>query len=1155
MKLKFILGRAGTGKTHYILEHIKKTVTLEPEGPPVILLVPEQATFQAEYTLAGKIGGTVRSQVLSFRRLAHRVLLETGGAAKVPIGELGKRMVLRELLERYHTELKLFSKSAGRTGFADTLARIIGEFKTYLITPENLETAVRVVGNSDLLRDKLSDLALLYRELESYLNSRFTDPDDYLNLLAQRLPEANSFKGAEIWIDGFKGFTPQEIRVILSCFKIADNVNIALCIEPGLIEQELDRENVFYPVWDTYRNLINLVKNNGIELEKPVLHGDKTPYRFTNSPDIAHLENCFFTHPAPVSGGQVTGIKLVAGSNRRAEVEACAREILRLVTDRGFRWREIALILRDMEPYHELLASVFSDYGIPFFVDRKRNVMHHPLVELIRSSLEIIEKDWSYQPVFRYLKTDLVPVDREDIYLLENYVLAHGIRGRRWIDGQEWNYVRRYTLGEDQKVSEQETQFLAKINEIRILASNAMIGFCERMSGAETVKQKSLALYSLLEELQTAQTIENWRNEAESGGHLDKAREHAQIWSNVINLLDEIVEAMGDEKLDTETYRAVLDAGFESMTVGLIPPGLDQVVVASLDRSRSPEVRAAFILGANEGILPSRMSAEGIFSDSEREKLESIGLTIAPGGRRKAFEEQFLVYTALTRASELLWLSYPVADDEGRAMNPSPVIDRVRQLLPEVQETSYQVEPLTGENQECDEFIVHPGRALSYLINRLREFMNGASIGNEWWNLYNWFIINRAGEQNRVFNSLFHVNSEDRIGRDKCTTLYGNPVRASISRLEKFKACPFAHFSTYGLKLEDRRIHRLDAPDMGEFFHAALKDFTCRIKESAQDWGALSHDQLLALSDEVVEQLAPKLQSEILLSTARYRYLTGKLKRTVNRAVLTLAEHARRSDFRPVAAELAFGNGGQVPPLKLNLSDGILMELSGRIDRLDAAEKDGHVYLRIIDYKSSEQDIRIQEIYQGLKLQLLAYLNVALQYYTQILGKEAKPAGVLYYAIREPMINVSGPKTMDEAAKLVLNRLKMRGLLLNDREVFRLMDNTTESGWSELFPVALRQDGSFYANAPVIDERQFQLLQKYLNGVFVEVGEEILSGNVEIHPYRDKHTSACKFCGYKPVCKFDNMLKDNVYRAVPQISTADIWDLIAGKGVQPDEQP
>ncbi|MCL4442126.1 MAG: helicase-exonuclease AddAB subunit AddB [Firmicutes bacterium] len=1156
MNLRFILGRAGTGKTSYILNEVVTAANLSPQGPPIILLVPEQATFQMEYSLAAAIDsrGSIRAQVLSFRRLAHRVLLETGGGARIPIGELGKRMVLRQLLDYHNDSLRVFGRSTGRMGFTDYLVRGIGELKNYLVTPEELATASTMLsGSGVLLQNKLADMAILYREMEKYLEPRYTDPDDYLKLLADKVADSPSFKDAVFWLDGFKGFTPQEILVIERIFQAAGQVNIALCLDPACLKTELYEDDLFYPTWDTHRAITQVAVKNRVNVCETVTISPEIPFRFTGCPDIAHLEKHFFNYPAPLFKGTQQNIRIVAGVNRRAEVEACAREIIGLSRDKSYRWRDIAVALRDIEPYHELLSTVFKDYDIPFFIDRKRTVMHHPLVEFIRSALEIVIKDWSYEPVFRCLKTDLVPVSRDSVFLMENYVLAHGIRGKKWYGGEDWQYRYRYTLGEDTEIDTGEQAALNEINEARKSATGELTDFFRSITTAGSVREMTAALFKLLDDLNTAAKVDQWRIEAEKALNLDKAREHAQIWVNVTELLDEVVEALGEKEISLDTYLGILDAGFESMTVGLIPPGLDQVVVGSLDRSRNPSIKALFLLGTSEGVLPARPSDDGVFNDGERERLQEVGVSLAPGSRRQAFEEQFLVYTALTRASEKLWVSYPKADVEGQAIAPSAVVTRIQELVPNVGEYCYQVEPLAGDETDDTEFLAHPGRALTYLTAKLREAKAGGTVKPIWWGVYNWFLDTGYNEKTQpIVKSVFHVNSERPISGQVSHSLYGRPVKASVSRLEKFKACPFAHFSSYGLSLKERKMFRLEAPDMGEFFHTALKNFTDELQNKSLDWGEMLPEDCIKLNETIIAELAPQLQSEILLSTARYRYLTRKLKKTVDRATIVLAEHARRSKFRPVGTEMSFGPGGQLPPLTLELMGGESLQLRGRIDRLDMAHEDG-VYLRVIDYKSGDNSIKLEDIYYGLRLQLLTYLHVALTHYAVFQGVESRPGGILYFTVKEPLITGNGPMPKEEVDRAVLSQLKMRGFLLADPNVFKMMDSLVETGYSELFPIGLKKDGSFYGGSPVIDGEQFQMLRSYLEKVLIESGQEILQGNVNIEPYRNNKMTACRYCSFKPVCKFDPLLEGNSYRILPPISPDEIWHAIAGEVGNYDE--
>lgn len=1135
MQLGFILGRAGTGKTEYIFNSIRQTVSEAPHGAPVILLVPEQATFQMEYSLATSMsaGGSVRAQVLSFRRLAHRVLLETGGATRIPIGELGKRMVLRHLVANHQDELAVLGKSMVRTGFSDCIARSIGEMKTYLISPDMLRNAAEVLRETSvLLHEKLADLALLYQALEDYLNSRYTDPDDYLKLMAEKIPASKELKNATFWIDGFKGFTPIELLVIKSLFRVAAKVHVSLCLDCEDAQREISDDDLFYPTWETFTKISRMAVEQGVALDQPVLLNPAVPNRFMDAPEIAHLEKHFFQYPAVPYQAPPVNLKIVAGANRRAEVEACAREITGLVRDHRYRWKDIAVLVRNMEQYSDIASIVFRDHGIPFFLDQKRNVMHHPLVELIRSAIETVYRNWTYEPVFRYLKTDLVPVDRDSIFLLENYVLAHGIKGSKWLADADW-----------------EADVQSAVNKTRRAAACHLTEFHRAISGAGNVRQMTAALFNLLDSLQVAATLEDWVTEGEAAGDQDMAREHAQVWAQVTGLLDEIVEALGENVVTPEVFAEVLDAGFESMSIGLIPPGLDQVIIGTLDRSRSPRVKAVFLLGASEGVLPARPADDGLFSEQERERLLAAGLDLAPGSRQQVFEEQFLVYTALTRASDRLWLSYPMADSEGQAITPSPVVSRIRELFPTVAENVVQVDPGVGNEQEDLEFLAHPDRVLGYLAAKFREVRAGNAISPLWWHVYNWFIKGDwRARASTVLSGVFHQNKEQPIPRHLCRSLYGQPVRASVSRIEKFQSCPFAHFGTYGLGLKERQIYRLDAPDMGELFHAALERFAAELQAQSLDWGQLSPVDCRQLNKKIIEELAPRLQSEILLSTARFRYLTGKLKRTVDRATIVLAQHARQSRFRPVATELAFGLDGQLPPLTIPIAGGGALELRGRIDRLDAAQAENCVYLRVIDYKSSDTRIRLQDIYHGLRIQLLAYLHVALTYYSDIHGIPVLPGGILYFTVKDPLINMPGPVSPDTAENAVLNRLKMRGFLLADAQVFKMMDSMVESGYSRLFPVGLKKDGSFYESSPVLDLKRWESLQAYLIKMLAEAGEKILQGVVDIAPYRNDLGNACTYCSLKSVCRFDTLLEDNSFRVLPNVSPEDLGHFGTGKG-------
>lgn len=1144
LSLRFILGRAGSGKTTCCLDAIRRDLERAIEGKNLILLVPEQATFQNELELASTpfLNGIIRAQVLSFRRLAWHVLQEVGGGARIHIGDLGKHMVIRQFIENRKTELKIFSGASEQPGFVESLAGAISEFKLYQVQVKDLERILEEKSGEDsLLLSKLADLRLIYQDLEEYLLGRFIDPDDYLNLLAEKVHLSSTIINGEIWIDGFTGFTPQELKVIEALLGTAQRVNITLTLDSKA-------SDVFNITRDTYNKISELALKKGVLIEKPLLLDQETPYRFQGSPALAHLEKFFFNLEVESFEEEAHDIKIISAQNHRVEVEAIAREIRKLCREQGYRFKDIAVILRDFANYDLLIETIFSDYDIPFFIDRKRTVMHHPLVELIRSALEVVEDGWSYQSVFRYLKTDLANVTRWEVDILENYCLAHGIKGKTWYNGRPWQYRKKHEASSTNELGENEKKELAYINKIRDRAIKELKGFYDKVIEAVTTKHVIQAVFQLLVDLDVPRKLEKWAELANDEGQLEMAREHNQIWDGIVDILDQMVETLGEQMINLESLRKVMDSGLESLKLGLIPPGLDHVMIGSLERSRNPNLKAVFVMGVGDGVLPARPLSEGLFNDFEREFLKDLGLELAPGTKEKIFDEEFLIYTALTRASQYLVLSYPLADSEGRALRPSLVIKRVKELFPKINELNIGVEP-SGEVEIDLEFISHPQKALAFLGAKLRQAKEGQAIDPIWWDVYHWLLNDTRGRigLEKVIEGLFHHNQTSPIDPILARKVFGNPLRVSVSRLEKFQSCPFSHFTSYALGLKEREVFKFTQPDLGQFFHVALEQFSKKLAERNLDWGQVDKKEVLDITNEIVENLIPQIQNEILLSSAKYRYLTKKFKKTIQRAALVLMEHARRGKFRPVGLEVAFGPQGQLPALKLTLDDGTEMELVGRIDRIDAARMDDKFLLRVIDYKSGAAGLSLLEVFYGFKLQLVAYLDIILTYAQHLLdAQDVLPAGVLYFYLKDPLINTSGPIDQDEIESIILKELKMQGLVLADVKVFRLMDSETKEGWSPIIPVAINKENNFYKNSQVASLEKIEILRNHIRQVLKQAGETILKGDVSISPYQLKGFKACNYCSFQIVCQFDPQVEGNSYRTMKPMDNEEIWTLLSG---------
>lgn len=1157
MAIKFILGRAGSGKTHTCLEQIRQELRSAPLGAPLILLTPEQASFQMEYELLtqSELNGMLRAQALSFRRLAFRVMQETGGTALVPITDTGKQMLLYKLVHRYADELQLFRSSELQSGFIERLNSMLTEWKRYGVTANQLAELADDLSlpdqKSDILQKKLSDLSLLYSMMEQELAHQYVDAEDYLSLLVSGLPDAQSMKGCKIWVDGFHGLTPTEYEALGSLIAHCDDITIALTLDRHYdIDEPLDELNLFYQTAETYQTILQLAQHYQVEVEPPVLL-DGAVGRFAANRELAFIEQHYGKRKRYGMGeGEQSSITLHAAANRRVEVESLAREMLEQVREHGYRWRDMAILVRNLASYSDYIEYIFKQYEIPVFMDQKQKTLYHPFIEFIRAALETTVHGWQYDAVFRLIKTEMLfPLDgsmpREWFDMLENYVLATGINGWKWLDERSWRPMAQVSLDEEEDTAYHVTDKAKEQLAIALAARGAIVppleAFGKKLLKAVNVKQMCIALYELLDQTAAGQRLEAWSINEQERGNLLMARTHRQLWSNVMSVLDELVELAGEESVTPELFMGMLEAGLDALSLASIPPGLDGVVVGTLERSRLSNVKAVFVLGVSDGVLPLRMSEDGLLSEDEREMLQEQGIKMAPSARRKLLDERFIIYQMLTKASERLWLSYPLADEEGKGLLPSEIIRQLRYQLPHLQLHTIAIEPrLDMPVEELRQFLAHPKPALTYLISMLRQWQSGAELPELWWDLFNWYAA-RAEYHPKLESlllSLDYSNVEQPLRLETAMGLYGVNMRMSVSRVERFVSCPFQHFAIYGLRLKERKQYKLEAPDMGQLFHAALGKLANKLGEG---WGRLSHDKVKQEVNAIVDELIPRLQSEILLSSERFRYIARKLKEIILQASVILGEHAARATFNPVGTEIDFGPNGVMPGLQLTLDNGNTVEIVGRIDRVDAASTEDGLLLRILDYKSSSKALKLEEVIEGLSLQMLTYLDVLMTHGEHWLKEKVTPAGVLYFHVHNPLLQVKNGIDREEAANLMLKRYKMKGLLTADTTVVRMMDGELETGYSQIIPVAVKKDDSFYSNASVVSHEQWEQLRGFVRSKIKHISEQIQEGCVSIEPYQQGDRTPCQYCDYKAVCQFDASLEGNQYRKLSKTSEQEVW--------------
>ncbi|WP_284139463.1 helicase-exonuclease AddAB subunit AddB [Virgibacillus sp. LDC-1] len=1159
MGLRFIIGRAGSGISEQCMQEIKQESRHNPQGPPIFYIVPDQMTFQQEYALFqdADFQGSIRAQVVSFSRLAWRVLQETGGGTRQFISSIGIQMMLRKIIEEKQGDWQVFQKALEKQGFLSQMEKMITEFKRYQVTPELIQQQMEQINRfthkepgEEALAKKLADLLYIYEKLAIALQDTYIDSEDQLQLLAEKITEARFLEGATIYLDGFHRFTPTELYVVEALLKKCSNVTMTLVVDDPENETSSDLD-LFYQTTETYHTLKALAQELAIEIEETM---ELTPQeaRFQDRPAFAHLEAHFDTRPAP-EFSQEAPINIAEAVHPRAEVEGVAQEILQLVREEGYRYRDIAVFIRQTDTYHDLIATIFSDYDIPVFIDEKRSMLNHSLIELIRSVLEVVEGNWRYDSVFRVLKTGYIPaadteypLTNDAIDELENYVLEYGIRSRnQWYAKEGWIF-QRFRGFDKAAQTNAEKEMELKLNKYREQVIDALQAFDEQIRKAKTIRARCEAIFGLLERMDVSQTLEKMRTHYDESGQLEKGREQEQVWNAIMQLFDEIVEIAGEEEMDLLTFRSMLEAGFESLTFAHVPPSIDHVIVGTVDRSRVSDIKCSFLLGVNDGVWPLKPPSDSVINEQERELLAIHGLKLADTSKRQLLDDWFYMYLVFTAAQDKLWISYPLSDEEGKAKMPSQLIHRMEDLFPHARMHSLLQEP--DELYEAERFITTPVKTRAALTAQLARNQKGYPMKPIWLNVLNWYIENhdRNGTTHTILQSLFYDNKPINLSTQTVEKLYPKQVKASVSRLETYYRCSYQHFAKYSLGLNERKTYKLDAPDIGQLFHEALKLITEWVNKDGGDYAQLTKQDAGGYAQKAVRQLAPVLQHQILHSSNRYQYIQEKLQEVIARAAFVLSEQARQSHFSPVGLELGFGTKDtDLSPMTLQLPNGFELMLRGRIDRVDKALEGEELYLRIIDYKSSAKGLNLLEVYYGLALQMLAYLDVVLTNSEKWLGAKASPAGVLYFHVHNPFINGSRDLSEDQIDREIFKKYKMQGLLMADEQMVRSMDTSLESGMSTIIPAGVKKNGGFYSSSRVADEQTFTMLQQHIHHLMVQAGIDMTSGGVALNPYQHKQKTACTFCPFLSVCQFDPMLPNNNYRKLQDMKDDDVLERIS----------
>ncbi|WP_088042483.1 helicase-exonuclease AddAB subunit AddB [Bacillus sp. EAC] len=1151
MSFQFILGRTGSGKTYSILNEMSKRIKNELKN--IILIVPDQMTFQMEYELVKRQEkkALLNSQVFSFTRLAWKVLQETGGISRIHIGEIGISMILRKIIEERKEELKVFHHVADQQGFYKELSALIAEFKGFKVSDEELATVIHQMEQQSsndrvFIQQKINDIQIVFEAFNTYMKDKYLDSEDYLNLLIQEIPKSDYLKDSIIYIDGYYDLAPQERSVVEMLMKHCSEVKFSLTLDQPYDDGLPHELNLFHKPAQLYFQMKQLALSLNLSIEAPVICKVNQRGK-TNA--LKYFEENFDRRPLKASFDS-EGLEVISAANRRTEVHAIARDIIRKVRDEGYRYRDIAIFLRNSDSYSHLISTIFHTYQIPIFIEEKRSMLTHPLFTLLQATFDIIQKNWRYEAIFTAYKTELVyPYDsdvhknREHLELFENYCIAYGKQGKKWTKDERWNYRKyRSTDGISIGKTDEELEFEDLINKERDLLVNPILTLQNELKKAQNVKEMCVALYQYIESMDISRKLQRLKDEAESQSNLIESKDHDQVWKGFIQLLDECVELIGTEKMSRKTFFQILQTGFLSLQFANVPASLDQVNIADFDHSRLQNIKCAYILGVNEGVIPSKVSEDGLLGDAAREYLQSFGLEVAPTSKQQLFAENFNIYMGMNRASDCLIVSYPLANDEGKILTPSSIIQRIKTIFPTIRKRFESGDLTFSATDDQLSYLTNHGTAISHLVSQVQIWSSQDREVNMdiWWTVYN--LLREDGDFKdklyKVLNSVMYNNIAKPLGEDLSTELYGEELKGSVSRIELFHQCAYAHFARYGLQLQDREIYKFEAFDMGQLFHSALTIIGENLLQEGKSWSGLTNSECEELASKVVDEISPKFQREILLSTNRYLFLKKKMKDVISKVSSILSKQESAGKFIPIALEVPFGAGKQLNSYDLPIDQKRKMVLNGRIDRIDQASSENGDYLRILDYKSTNKELKLSDVYYGLALQLLTYLDIAVANSNNLLGKPADPAGILYFHVQNPIVDVGNKFVgLDDIQNEIFKKFKMNGLLLANRESNILMDEELieDGGSSDIIPVAIKKSGEYTAKSKTVNLEQYPMMTNYIKQKFTEAGQQIFQGVVEANPYQQKDKIPCTYCSFKSVCQFDKNVKGNEYRILPPL--------------------
>ncbi len=1136
MSLRFVFGPAGSGKSEYV-QNLFVSEASQNRDTDYLMIVPDQFTLKTQLIMTEKnpSGGILNIDVLSFTRLTHRIFKEVGRPQRIPLNDLGKCLILRRVINEHEADLKILKKGIHTPGYVEEIKSVLSEFMQYGIRPNDLSKDIESMNISPALRYKLKDFSVLYKAFEQALEEKYTTGEEDLYCLMERIPRSGLLKRSVLVFDGFTGFTPLQISVIGTLLEYTKKIIITLPL--GLEEFEKSPlggekagiEELFYLTKKTVRDLKHVAGEINVPVEDPVYLPEV--HRFANAPSIAYLERNLFRKREADYPDCPKEIHISRAKDEEHECRILLRQMLKLRKERNYRYRDMAVVCGNLEEYKDTLRECFERYEIPYFMDTTKKLTENPFVNYLRALLSVVIDDYSYRDCFILLKSAFSGFDREDVDFLDNYILAKKIRGRGMWQKEFTSLTREMNRSISGLKGEEKTAKRKEIlNRLNVLRSR----FVSMLDPLQNRKdQKSVtaaewmrAIYEILTVCEAENKLSVMAEDFSEEGAPEKELEYSQTFEKVMGLFDQVVSLIGEEEISLEELSEVLDTGYGEIRIGTVPMSVEILPVCDLIRSRFGNIKALFFLGMNEGNIPSGGAGGGLLSDLDRSILGDQGMELAPNRAMEGFAEQLYLYQILSKPSEELFISFLCVTETGCSKKPSYFIGELKKLYPAL-EIRDEVSNLKSVDLKDGQDTLYKHNILSkedllreftdYLGNAVSGILSDEEIGYTEYLYANLKADESMQERlSEICDNAFKKYTSDPLSEELAKSLYGNALECSVSSLERFAGCAYAHFLDYGLNLQERETAEIDSKDLGNVTHNALEAFGKFCQENHEDFAALSVEKTESIIDDITDLLLKEYEEGYLLEIGERPYLAGQMKRILKRSVHLLKNQLKQGDYVPVAFEEQF----------IRLLSGGDVKLKGRIDRIDVCETDTVSYVKIVDYKSGDKDFEETLFHAGVQLQTVVYLSEAIKkFQKQYPERTFKPGAMFYFRMQDPFLETT-LEDQDRIEKERNIKLRPTGIFSKEEENLSHLENNRSEGKSEVIPASYKADLNISKQGGKAAHEESELMDfmKEADESVEKLSGEILSGVIKASPLVYKKYDACKFCKYKTACGFDAKL-------------------------------